>query len=177
MIKEFNFNSVQEAGAEKYVNEAYEKGAQNLKALVLKNLAFAKDRQTEGRQEIKQGLEETMQSLNKKYFFSLNPDVLYAKSLESLIIDKSRGEFYVDKEFNLKKSQEAMDKVEEEYLNLLFSSVYEEAIAGDDDFHRLSSEKLSELKRHGLDLDDNLVSKLKKSWAEKWEAKKYNYEA
>lgn len=177
MIQEFNLNRGRENGAEKYVNEAYEKGAQDLKLLVLKNLAVSPEKQEKSLREIKSGLNQELQSLNKKYFFSLNPEVLYAKSLESLIIDKSRGEFYVDKEFTLKKSQEAMDKVEDEYLKLFFSSVYEEALANDEDFHRLSSEKLSELKRHGLELDDALVNKFKKSWAEKWEAKKYNYEA
>lgn len=109
-------------------------------------------------------IQETVKQLNKKVFFKIEDNFLWDLALKNILQRKSLGDYnlYQTKKFN---------NVAQVFLDNLKNEAMDEAFKLGADFYGVLSDKLTQAKRDGLELDNEYIEKNKDNWGNKYYSK------
>ena len=140
-----------DADTQKNVLEAYQKAAKEIGDEII-NKGFDPE-------NLPASISEVVEKLNKKYFFSMEQQLILEKSLEEVLIRKGKGE--------LTPEFKDLGAVEDKYSDFFGEALVRDCQGQPAEFYPALGKRMLELKHRGIELDNNKVKEQISSWLEK----------
>ena len=139
--------------SQKIVLEAYQKAAKEVGDEIV-NKGFNPE-------ALEEYIPQLVEKLNKKYFFSLERQLILEKSLEEVLSRKNKGE--------LVPNFRDIEAVEDKYLDIFGAALARECQGQPEEFYPFLGKKLQELKQRGVILNNQKIKEQVGSWLQKIE--------